>query len=404
MRAHTTSQTRRTVSGRLSARPPLIAIGLLALSLAAPATAETGGHDSSRLHRDAIPLNGGFPAAQTDAPVLIPLSYDVDLDADARNDRLIAAPAIHRRQEVVYVDQAVGDYQVLLAGIGAHVDVVRLDGRRDGIEQIAGELTRRGPVAAVHVIAHGGEAELRLGSGVLSRSSMRAEHADALAAIRRSLTEGADILIYGCSFGRGASGREATALLARLTGADVAASDDPTGAEGRGGDWDLEVATGSIETDVVVTAEGRARWRGLLVAPTVTARETIDSDADGQIDHIKITTDQPLNDNFGDLTMTVSGYTVTGYVTEIGAGGVNDNVFYVQLTESGSPDTGVRPTVLVTANTLLTDFGGSNALLPIRLQTARSRSDTNRDGNYEIYVMDADGSNPTRLTNDAAVD
>ena len=96
----------------------------------------------------------------------------------------------------------------------------------------------------------------------------------------------------------------------------------------------------------------------------ITSRETIDSDADGQIDHIKITTDQALNDNFGDLTVTVSGYTVTGYVTEIGAGGVNDNVFYVQMTESGSPDTGVRPTVLVTANTLLTDFGGSNSLVP----------------------------------------
>ena len=29
---------------------------------------------------------------------------------------------------------------------------------------------------------------------------------------------------------------------------------------------------------------------------------------------------------------------------------------------------------------------------------------SNRDGNQEIYVMDADGSNPTRLTNDAKRD
>ena len=27
-----------------------------------------------------------------------------------------------------------------------------------------------------------------------------------------------------------------------------------------------------------------------------------------------------------------------------------------------------------------------------------------RDGNFEIYVMDADGSNPTRLTNSPATD
>jgi Tol biopolymer transport system component len=28
----------------------------------------------------------------------------------------------------------------------------------------------------------------------------------------------------------------------------------------------------------------------------------------------------------------------------------------------------------------------------------------NRDGNFEIYVMDADGSNQTRLTNNPATD
>lgn len=30
--------------------------------------------------------------------------------------------------------------------------------------------------------------------------------------------------------------------------------------------------------------------------------------------------------------------------------------------------------------------------------------ESNRDGNYEIYVMDADGSNVTRLTNHPEVD
>ena len=139
-------------------------------------------------------------------------------------------------------------------------------------------------------------------------------------------------------------------------------------------------------------------------APVIAARETIDNDADGQIDHIRITADQALNDNFGDLTITVSGYTITGYVTEIGAGGDNDNVFYVQLTESGSPDTGVRPTVLVTANTLLTDFGGSNPVAPDPTPDSKIAFQTNRDGNEEIYVMDADGSNQINLTNNAAVE
>ncbi|MEQ8786456.1 MAG: DUF2341 domain-containing protein [Pirellulaceae bacterium] len=96
---------------------------------------------------------------------------------------------------------------------------------------------------------------------------------------------------------------------------------------------------------------------------TITARETVDSDADGQIDHIKITTDQNLDDDFSGLTIAVDGYTVTGYVTNIGVGGANDNVFYVQLTESGGPDTGATPDVTVTANTTLSGSAGSTNIV-----------------------------------------
>ena len=98
----------------------------------------------------------------------------------------------------------------------------------------------------------------------------------------------------------------------------------------------------------------------IVSAPWITARETVDDDGDGQIDQIKITTDQALDDDFAGLTMTVAGYTVDSYVTNIGAGGANDNVFYVKLQESGSADTEATPTVKVTANTTLSDFGGTD--------------------------------------------
>ena len=94
----------------------------------------------------------------------------------------------------------------------------------------------------------------------------------------------------------------------------------------------------------------------ITAVPDITARETVDSDGDGQIDQIKITTDAVLDDDFSGLTMTVAGYTVTGYSTDI----ANDNIFYVDLTESGSPDTDATPTVTVTANTTLSEDGGSN--------------------------------------------
>ncbi len=81
---------------------------------------------------------------------------------------------------------------------------------------------------------------------------------------------------------------------------------------------------------------------------------------DGQIDYIKITTSKNLNDDFSGLDISVAGYSLnitTPYVTNIGAGGANDNVFYVMLTESGTPDTGATPLVTILANTTLGEFG-----------------------------------------------
>ena len=112
-------------------------------------------------------------------------------------------------------------------------------------------------------------------------------------------------------------------------------------------------------TTIPITPSGEA-WGGMTIAltpasagasaPVVTARETVDADADGQIDHIRMVTDQNLDDDFSGLSISVAGYTVSGYTTNIGAGGVNDNTFYVQLTESGTPDTGATPMVEITAS------------------------------------------------------
>ena len=50
-----------------------------------------------------------------------------------------------------------------------------------------------------------------------------------------------------------------------LTGADLAASTNATGSAARGGDWQLESSTGSIEARSLVAA-----YDGLLAAPTIT--------------------------------------------------------------------------------------------------------------------------------------
>lgn len=149
------------------------------------------------------------------------------------------------RQEIIFVDSAVSDYSKLIEGIDPDVEIYILDGNSDGVEQIASTLQQLQSEEnfqgfdAIHIVSHGSEAQLILGSTTLTLNSMQNGHADELAIIGDSLSENADILIYGCNFGANIEGQEAAELLRSLTGADIAASTDDTGHESFGGDWEL---------------------------------------------------------------------------------------------------------------------------------------------------------------------
>ena len=179
-------------------------------------------------------------------------------------DALAAYDTSATRQEIVFLSPSVRGYQQLLDGISPTVEVVVLDPTRDGVAQIAESLATRTGIDAVHLIAEGTEAELHLGTSVLTQDSLSSQYAATFQRIGQSLSTDADILVYGCNFGRGAAGQSAIGTLANLTGADVAASTDLTGAAGLGGDWTLEVNTGAIESAIVVTREGQAAYSNVL--------------------------------------------------------------------------------------------------------------------------------------------
>ena len=170
--------------------------------------------------------------------------------------------AVHDRTEIVFVDKSVNGYGVLVADlvITNNAEVIFLDQEADGLSQIADVLRDRNGITAVHIISHGDRAELTLGTATLTGESISGEHADELAVISAAMTENADLLIYGCSFGEGEAGRAAAQALADATGADVAASDDLTGNTALGGDWDLELRTGSVEASVL----SASRFAGVL--------------------------------------------------------------------------------------------------------------------------------------------
>src|SRR3954468_8158265 len=140
---------------------------------------------------------------------------------------------------IVFLDASLEQYQSQLGD----AQVVLLDRERDGVEQITQALAGQGDIAAIHIITHGGTAGADLGAGQLGGSTIES-YAQQIATWRDALTEDADILLYGCSTGADAA---FLARLAELTGADVAASTDDTGAAALGGNWALESSTGPIE-------------------------------------------------------------------------------------------------------------------------------------------------------------
>ena len=154
------------------------------------------------------------------------------LDALALADATLTADETAPRT-VVIVDPTVENYQQILESIDGAFEVIVLDGGLDGIEQIASVLSGMRNVEALHIISHGSSGELQLGSGTLNLQSMTGAYADELRAIGASLSADADMLVYGCDFASGNTGRMATQILSALTGADVAASDDLTGAVSR---------------------------------------------------------------------------------------------------------------------------------------------------------------------------
>ena len=156
----------------------------------------------------------------------------------------VAAPSV----EVVFVDGRVPDVASFEAP-GREVIVLSIE--EDGMAQIATALDGRTDIDAIHIVSHGGDGYLSLGSGQVTTESIQTVHLQSLQAIGQSLTADGDILIYACDYASGDSGLEAMNLLADITGADVAASVDATGHESLGADWTLEQSSGEIEAQAL---------------------------------------------------------------------------------------------------------------------------------------------------------
>jgi hypothetical protein len=193
------------------------------------------------------------------------------------------AAEIGLRHELVVVDTGVEGYQQLVDQLtrstypGVEIDVVLLDADGDGVGQIRDVLADHHDLDAVHIVSHGTDGGVRLGNAWLSSDSLSG-YEDDLSSWADALAEDADLLFYGCNLAAGSDGTALIESVAKLTGADVAASDDLTGHDSLGGDWELEYRLGEIEASTAIPAEASESWEHVLAVAPAEAWQNLAAD------------------------------------------------------------------------------------------------------------------------------
>ncbi len=167
--------------------------------------------------------------------------------------------------ELVVIDGAVNDKATLYRGLKPGVVAVEIDPSRPGLPQLADALRRHRNLAAIHVVSHASAGVLLLGSSRITPENAHEELA-ALSTLREAVRPGADLLFYGCDMAAGAEGDGLLDIIQQHTGLDVAASSNLTGSPTLGGDWDLEVVRGNIETTVAFSDKALKDFSHVLVA------------------------------------------------------------------------------------------------------------------------------------------
>ena len=183
---------------------------------------------------------------------------------------------VNLTKTLVVVDSRVQHSDQLLADLQkSHqlglIELVVIDQRTDALQAIGDRLNQnagedRGlKVDRILILSHGSQGSLALGDRDIDLAQLRDRQAT-LSQWSNGLSQGADILLFGCEVGSGETGQQFTQLLATSTKADVAASTDLSGDASSGGNWILERTVGDVQTIVDLTPD----WVGLLTTRTVT--------------------------------------------------------------------------------------------------------------------------------------
>ena len=164
--------------------------------------------------------------------------------------------------DLVIIDESLQDYRSLAANLAPGSQVIYVSKSPEGFQKLSKALAAHGKAERVHIMTHGTSGNFVLGQTQLNGSNIH-EHYGFWQSLAHVLEAGkSSLLIYSCQLAAGRDGEAFVERLHSVLGVPVAASDDQTGAERRGGDWDLEYVTGKIFKQHVLKL---LSFKGLLV-------------------------------------------------------------------------------------------------------------------------------------------
>ena len=196
----------------------------------------------------------------TTAPVIPPVTGSLQ-------DLTPFDSSVSTAQQIAFVDRRLEDVNALVDAL-PEARVYFIESDQSGVTYIAEVLSRYSPedLESVHIFTHGQAGQLQIGNETLDADSLTG-YTDKLATWGQSMT--GDILLYGCDVAEGELGLSFIEQLAAVTGGDVQASDDLTGSTALGGDWDLEVTMGRIESALAISEFGQQAYEGILSTRTI---------------------------------------------------------------------------------------------------------------------------------------
>ena len=191
---------------------------------------------------------------------------DIDI-AEAINpfDNVVEKQHIQEKEQInsediIIIDSTVKDYEYLLDNLPKDSSILILDAQKDGIQQITDYLDSRSSIDSIHLISHGQNSQIKLGNTLLTDENID-KYAQEFSKWQSAFSKDADFFIYGCNIAQDEQGKQFLEKLALFTSLDVSASDDLTGSEELGGDWDLEFSVGKIEKESLIIED----FQGVLL-------------------------------------------------------------------------------------------------------------------------------------------